>query len=371
LCEPRQHMAKTIRAAVVQAASVGFDAAATVEKAGEWMARGAAAGAQLAVFPEAFIGGYPRGSAFGAVVGRRSDEGREWFRRYAAGAIAAPGRETERLGELARKHGLYVVIGVIERGGSTLYCTVLFFAPDGALLGKHRKLMPTVAEPLVWGCGDGSTMPVLETPLGRLGAAICWENYMPMYRMHLYSRGVDLYCAPAADTRDSWQATVRHIAAEGRCFVLSANQYVRRGDLPAGFPVAMEGDVLSRGGSVIVDPLGSVLAGPDFANETLLVADLDLDAIPRAWFDFDVAGHYARPDVFRLVVDTGAKDAVVEMEPGNPSMTPPRRRFLAGEVDEGALHGPGAEETPAADGHLFAEIKLFPRHSRRQGPQLL
>lgn len=305
-------MAKTIRAALVQAASVGFDAAASIEKAGEWMGRCAAAGAQLAVFPEAFIGGYPRGSAFGAVVGSRSDEGREWFRRYAAGAIAVPGGETARLGELAREHRLYVVMGVIERGGSTLYCTVLFFAPDGTLLAKHRKLMPTAAERLVWGCGDGSTMPVLETPIGRLGAAICWENYMPTYRMHLYSRGVELYCAPTADARDTWQSTVRHIAVEGRCFVLSANQYVQRADLPADFPVELEGDVLSRGGSVIVDPLGNVLAGPDFAGETLLIADLDLEAIPRARFDFDVVGHYARPDVFRLTVDTEAKAAVVE-----------------------------------------------------------
>lgn len=305
----------TCRVAVVQAASVGFEKRATLEKAEHWAHEAARAGAKLALFPEAFVGGYPRGSNFGVLVGERSAEGREWFRRYAAGAVEAPGPDVDVLGGIARAAGLHMVMGVIEREGGTLYCSVLFFGPDGACLGKHRKLMPTAAERLIWGCGDGSTMPVLETPIGRLGAAICWENYMPMYRMHLYSRGIQLYCAPTADARSSWQSTIRHIAIEGRCFVLSANQFVRRHDLPEGF-LAGSGagdDVLCRGGSAIIDPLGNLLAGPATDGETLLTADLDLDAIPRAQFDFDVAGHYSRPDVFRLEVDERARTAVSPM----------------------------------------------------------
>lgn len=302
----------TCRVAVVQAASVGFDKRATLDKAAHWASEAARAGAQLVVFPEAFIGGYPRGSNFGVVIGDRTAEGREWFRRYAEGAVEAPGPDVDALAGMARAHRFHLVMGAIERDGGTLYCTVLFFGPDGAYLGKHRKLMPTAAERLIWGCGDGSTMPVFETPLGRLGAAICWENYMPMYRMHLYSRGIQIYCAPTADPRTSWQATIKHIALEGRCFVLSANQFVRRRDLPAGFlaPGGAEDEVLCRGGSAIVDPLGNVLAGPANGDETLLTADIDLDAIPRAQFDFDVIGHYARPDVFRLEVDERARPAV-------------------------------------------------------------
>lgn len=313
----------TCRVAVVQAASVGFDKRATLDKAAHWASEAARAGARLAVFPEAFVGGYPRGSNFGVLVGERTGEGREWFRRYAAGAVEAPGPDVDALGEIARSGNLHLVMGVIEREGGTLYCSVLFFGPDGVLLGKHRKLMPTAAERLIWGCGDGSTMPVLETPLGRLGAAICWENYMPMYRMHLYSRGIQLYCAPTADARSSWQATIRHIALEGRCFVLSANQFVRRRDLPEGFFAGASGgagdEVICRGGSAIIDPLGNVLAGPATGDETLLTADLDLDAIPRAQFDFDVTGHYARPDVFRLEVDERARTAVAAA----PAAIPP------------------------------------------------
>jgi nitrilase len=209
---------------------------------------------------------------------------------------------------------VYLVIGVIERDGGTLYCSVLFFNPDGSLLGKHRKLMPTAAERLVWGFGDGSTMPVFDTPVGRLGAVICWENYMPLLRMHMYAQGIQVYCAPTADDRETWQATMRHIALEGRCFVLGCNQFALRSDYPADYP-AIQGDdpatVMSRGGSCMIDPMGRVLAGPEFGGPNLLMADLDLDEIPRAKFDFDVVGHYARPDVFRLVVNEGATPVVV------------------------------------------------------------
>ncbi|HEX6349943.1 MAG TPA: nitrilase-related carbon-nitrogen hydrolase [Candidatus Dormibacteraeota bacterium] len=304
----------SVRAAVVQAASVAFDREATLEKAERLVAEAAGRSAQLVVFPEAFLSGYPRGITFGTVVGSRSPEGRDHFRRYFESALEVPGPEVDRLGAMARDHGVHLVMGVIEREGGTLYCTVLFFNPAGGLLGKHRKLMPTAAERLVWGYGDGSTLPVFDTPHGRLGAVICWENYMPMLRMAMYAKGIQIYCAPTADARDSWISTVGHIAVEGRCFVLSCNQFARRSDYPADIPNALSEDpdtVLSRGGSCIVDPFGVMLAGPDYEGEVIICADLELDQLPRAKFDFDVAGHYARPDVFQLHVDERPKPPVV------------------------------------------------------------
>ena len=180
--------------------------------------------------------------------------------------------------------------------GGTLYCTILYFGPDGALLGKHRKLKPTGSERLIWGEGDASTLTVLETPLGRLGGLICWENYMPQARLAMYAQGVELYVAPTADARDSWQATMRHIALEGRCFVLGCNQFVTKSMHPADLPcldeLAAQPEVMCRGGSVIVGPLGDVLAGPLYDAEGILTADLDLGEIVRARLDFDVVGHY-------------------------------------------------------------------------------
>jgi nitrilase len=249
---------------------------------------------------------------FGATIGSRSPEGRAWFRRYWDSSIDVPGPSVERLGAIARDHDVHLVIGVIERDGGTLCCTALFLGPDGALLGKHRKLMPTAAERLVWGFGDGSTLPVVDTAAGRLGAVICWENYMPLLRMAMYSEGVQIWCAPTADARDTWTATMRHIACEGRCFVLSANQFATRGDYPADYRVGDGGAVLCRGGSVIVSPLGDVLAEPAFGDATTLRAEFDLDEITEAKYDLDVVGHYARPDVFTLTVDERPQLPVVE-----------------------------------------------------------
>jgi nitrilase len=290
-------------AAVVQAGSIAFDSARSVEKAAALTADAAARGAKVVVFPEAFIGGYPKGADFGARVGSRTVEGRRWFRRYFEGAIDVPGPETVLLGEAAKANGVWLVIGVIERGGGTLYCTALIFGPSGELAGKHRKLMPTAMERLIWGFGDGSTLPVVETPLGKIGAVICWENYMPMLRMAMYQKGVELYCAPTVDDREVWTSAMRHIAFEGRCFVLSACQFSRRTDYPADFETTGV-DVLIRGGSVIVNPLGTVLAGPKYDEECILTAEIDLDEVTEGKFDLDVAGHYARPDVFHLTIDS-------------------------------------------------------------------
>ncbi|MFI5457149.1 MAG: nitrilase-related carbon-nitrogen hydrolase [Isosphaerales bacterium] len=330
-----------VRAVVVQAAPVAFDLDRTLEKARALIAEAAGRGGRLIVFPEAFVGGYPRGLDFGARVGSRTPEGRDLFRRYWEGCIEVPGPATELLGDAVRQDGAHLVIGVVERDGGTLYCSVLFFAPDGALLGKHRKLMPTAAERLVWGYGDGSTMPVFNTPIGRLGAVICWENYMPLLRMHMYSQGVQLYCAPTADDRETWFATLRHIALEGRCFVLGCNQFAYRRDYPADYP-SIHGDepgtIMARGGSCIIDPLGRVLAGPDHDGPSILAADLDLDEIARGKFDFDVVGHYARPDVFRLVVNESATLPVIRMtaDTGPSAITGPS----CGPVDHpDAAHG--------------------------------
>ena len=302
------------RAAVVQAATVFGDAKATVEKARAFAAKARAEGAQLVVFPEAFVGVYPKGADFHIFIGARTPEGRDEFRAYYEGAIDVPGDEVSALGAVARDHGLFVVVGVVERERGTHYCSVLFFGPDGSFLGKHRKLMPTAAERFVWGFGDGSTLTTIDTPWGCLGSVICWENYMPMLRMAMYQKNVALYCAPTADDRDTWAGTMQHVALEGRCFVLSACQYLQRSDLPADMRNALAQDgnaVLMRGGSLIVNPLGRILAGPSFAGECVLTADLDLDDIARGKFDFDVVGHYARPDVFQLHVNEAPACAVV------------------------------------------------------------
>lgn len=301
--------------AVVQAASIAFNREQTIEKALDLTRDAAKRGARLVLFPEAFIPGYPRGLDFGVVVGSRSEPGREEFRRYWENAIDVPSPAVDKLGKAARSNQVYLLIGVVERDRGTLYCSVLFFAPDGTFLGKHRKVMPTASERLIWGFGDGSTLPVFETPLGRVGATICWENYMPLLRTYMYSRGIEIYCAPTADHRDTWTSTMRHIAVEGRCFVLGCNQFSRRSDYPRVYRSSF-GDVpdtiISRGGSCIVDPFGKFLAGPNFEGETILLAELDRNQLPRAKFDFDVVGHYSRPDIFRLLVDDQPKPVVEE-----------------------------------------------------------
>jgi len=308
-----------VRAAIVQDYPVVFDREATLEKVRSLVTLAAKQGARLIVFPEGFVSAYPTGLDFGARIGLRHPRGREDFRRYYESAVDVPGAACDALGTAAREASAYLVIGVIERGGGTLYCTVLFFSPDGNLMGKHRKLMPTAMERLVWGFGDGSTLPVFDTPLGKIGSVICWENYMPLLRMYMYSQGIQIYCAPTADHRDTWLSSMRHIALEGRCFVLSACQYLTRGNCPGDYDAIQGNDpqtVLMRGGSSMIGPLGQILAGPQFDGPSILVADLDLDDIPRSKYDLDVVGHYARPDIFRLYVNTQPMDPVVALPEG-------------------------------------------------------
>lgn len=312
-------MTREFVAAVVQDCSAVFDRPKTIEKMARLTGEAAKTGAKLVVFPEAFVSGYPNGLDFGTRVGGRTPQGREDFKRYFDSALDLRSPDADLIGSIAKEHGVHLVVGVIERDGGTLYCTVLFYGPDGALMGTHRKLMPTAMERLIWGFGDGSTLTVLDTPLGRLGAVICWENYMPLLRMSMFAKGIELYCAPTADSRDTWLPSMRHIALEGRCFVLSACQYLTRGDCPEDYG-AVQGSnpdtVLMRGGSCIISPLGKVLAGPHYEGPTILSARIDLDEIPRAKFDFDVVGHYARPDVFRLHVNEQPMSPVVTQREG-------------------------------------------------------
>ncbi len=278
--------------------SVLFDTAATLQRVEAQCREAASAGVQLLVFPEALLGGYPKGMTFGASVGSRTADGRELFRRYFQAAIECPGAEVEALEGWARELGLHLVIGAVERAGGTLYCVSLLISPQKGLLAKHRKLMPTASERLIWGMGDGSTMQAVDTDLGRVGMAICWENYMPLYRQHLYGQGVQLWCAPTVDSREIWQSSMRHIAYEGRCFVLSPCQFLSEADWQCDLGEA-RGQI--DGASVIVSPWGDIVAGPAQGKQ-MLIADLDLDEIVRGKFDLDVAGHYNRPDVFSFHV---------------------------------------------------------------------
>ena len=299
--------------AVVQAGSVPFDAEASVDKAIASLREAAGNGAELVVFPEAFIGGYPKGSTFGAPVGMRTEQGRAQFQRYFDGAVAVDGPEMGKLAEAAREVGAFVVIGIIERSGNTLYCTAVMVDPELGVVGAHRKLMPTGTERVIWGFGDGSTLDTMDTPFGRVGSVVCWENYMPLLRQAMYAKGVELYCAPTVDDRPTWTATMTHIALEGRTHVLSACQFITKSEFPDDHPFDEElpyGETAIRGGSVIIAPTGEVLAGPVYDEETILYADIDLGAKTRSHLDFDPVGHYARPDVFELRVDTRAKSSV-------------------------------------------------------------
>ncbi|NHJ49656.1 MAG: carbon-nitrogen hydrolase family protein [Asgard group archaeon] len=306
---------KSVRVAVVQESSAIMDKSGCIKKVEKLTAEAASEGAKIVLFPEAFIPTYPRGLYFGTKVGSRSDEGKQDFARYWENSIPIPGPGITSLGKIAKKNSVYLIVGIAEReagfNGGTLYCSMVYFDPKGHYLGKHRKLKPTGAERLIWGEGDGSTLTVIDSPFGKIGGLICWENYMPLARTAMYSKAIDIYLAPTADARDAWQATIRHIALEGRCFVLSCNQFVTKDmypkDLACYDDLKESPNVLSRGGSAIIDPNGEYLAGPLFDKEGILYADLDLSLIPKSRFDFDVVGHYSRPDVFQLIINEKKK----------------------------------------------------------------
>ncbi|NHJ32035.1 MAG: carbon-nitrogen hydrolase family protein [Asgard group archaeon] len=318
-------MEKSVKVAVVQEGSAVMQKDACIQKVKKLTKEAGDHGAKIILFPEAFIPAYPRGLFFGTKVGSRSKEGKEDFARYWENSVAIPSEDVTFLGKIAKENGVYLIIGVVEREadskGGTLYCTLLYFDPKGKLLGKHRKLKPTGSERLIWGEGDGSTLTVIDSPYGKIGGLICWENYMPLARTAIYSKGTDIYVAPTADARDRWQATIQHIALESRCFVLASNQFLTKDmyptDLACYDELKSSQEVLSRGGSAIINPNGNYLAGPLFDKAGILYADLDLSLIPKTRFDFDVIGHYSRPDVFQLIVDERKKDSTTIIKDEN------------------------------------------------------
>jgi nitrilase len=327
----------TVRIAAVQAAPVFLDRAATVEKAVALIREAAAKGARLVVFPEGFIPAYPLWVWF--IPAGDSHTLRELHAELLEQSVDVPGPVTEAIGAAAREAGLYVALGVNERNveasGTSLYNTLLWFGPDGALLGKHRKLVPTAGERLVHAAGDGSTLMSLhDAPFGKLGGLICWENYMPLARYALYAKGVTIWVAPTWDRGEPWLSTMRHIAKEGRVHVISACIPMRKDAVPdrLAFKAKYLADApewLNPGDSVIVDPDGKLLAGPASKEETILVAEIDPRRAAGARFQLDVAGHYGRPDVFRLLVDERARpmtECVPESGDAAPREEPSRSR---------------------------------------------
>lgn len=300
---------KVCRIAVVQAAPVMFDKEACTRKTVDHVKEAAGKHAQLIVFPELFIPGYPYGMTFGFRVGSRDEDGRRDWKMYYDNSIVVPGPETEAVGQAAREAGAFVSIGVSERDRvtGTLYNTNLFFGPDGSLISVHRKLKPTGSERVVWGDADKGYFPVADTPWGVMGSLICWESYMPLARVALYEKGVTLYISPNTNDNAEWQSTIQHIAIEGHCFFVNADLYFTRSMYPQGLhcpeEIAKLPDVVCRGGSCVVDPYGHYVTEPVWDKEAVIYADLDLSMAPLSRMEFDACGHYSRPDVLKLEVE--------------------------------------------------------------------
>ena len=314
----------SFRVAAVQATYILMDRDATIERVAELTAEAAQQGAQLVVLPEAFVPGTP------IWIDTRPiwDGDDDWYPLLVENAVVVPSPATDRLAAIAAQHQVWLVIGVQERDpeGTSIYNTLLYFSPFGELVDKHRKLVPTGSERTVWAMGDGSTLRTVKTPLGRLGGLICWENYMPLARFHLYAQGVDVWLAPTLAQGDGWVGTMRHIARENRMYVIGVNPVLHRDSIPADFPhrdqLIPEGFLqdgspwVEPGNTVIVGPDGGVLAGPVREREETLFADLDLRQVAAQRRFMDPTGHYNRPDIFRLMVDTSARQAVVVTSDG-------------------------------------------------------
>lgn len=289
-----------IKVGVVQESPVFFNKVACIQKI-EMICAEQSANCELLVFPESFIPGYPRGFSFGTIVGSRSEVGRKHYLDYYRNSIDLNSSDLQQLEAIAAKYALYLVVGVTEKSSTngSLYCSMLYLSPQDGLLGVHRKIKPTGQERVIWAEASGNSLVSFETPIGKLGGLICWENYMPLARMAMYQQRVELYIAPTADARATWIASMRHIALEGRCFVLSCNQYFTYALYPEKYQQHLNPEAVNcRGGSLIVSPLGEILAGPLYDRAGVLTATLDLDHITESKLDFDVVGHYSRPDIF-------------------------------------------------------------------------
>lgn len=295
------------KVAIVQESPVFFNKEETLNKVEKLVLKYAQQGCNLIVFPESFVPGYPRGFDFGTVVGSRKPVGRELYAEYYNQSIDIQSDDVKRLTQLARDQKTYIVIGITEKQkeNGSLYCSMLYISPTSGLMGVHRKIKPTGQERVIWAEADGSSLVTFDTPIGILGGLICWENYMPAARMAMYSKGVQLYIAPTADSRDDWTRTMQHIALEGRCYVLACNQHITKSMYPEKYKPLLtnEPEDMCRGGSLIVDPFGQIISGPMFDKAGALVAELDLDLITKSKLDFDVSGHYARPDIFKFSVE--------------------------------------------------------------------
>ncbi|PSS10860.1 hypothetical protein M430DRAFT_69306 [Amorphotheca resinae ATCC 22711] len=310
--------AQSVKVAAVQASPVSFDLHGSLQKVAQFTAEAASQGAELVAFPEAFLSAYPWRYAFDATIGTREPRGRQWYAKYYESSLAVPSPEFDTLCGIARENKVILSIGIIEKDGGTLYCCALLIGKDGALLSKHRKLIPTAAERLVWGRGSGDGLEVVDTEYGKVGGLICWENYMPAARLALYQRGVQIYIAPNADDLPAWVASMQHIAKEGRCFVISVNQFCKVSDFPADYPPFTPGhhdrnpeglpwakdDILNHGRSCIVGPLGEFIVEPLVDKEGILYATLNLTELAESRMDFDPVGSYSRPDIFQLSVNT-------------------------------------------------------------------
>ncbi|MEN0047167.1 MAG: carbon-nitrogen hydrolase family protein, partial [Bacteroidota bacterium] len=291
-----------INVGIVQDFPVFFDKEKTIEKI-EAICAEQPKNCNLLVFPESFIPGYPRGFSFGTVIGSRTSEGRKQYLEYYQNSVDLASNDLAKLEAIAAQFQLYLVIGVTEKQAQngSLYCSMLYISPTNGLLGVHRKIKPTGQERIIWGESDARDLVTFDTKIGKLGGLICWENYMPLARMAMYQQGIEIYIAPTADSRDGWISTMQHIALEGRCFVLSCNQYIEQSFYPEKYQAALNNQTVEcRGGSIIVSPLGEILAGPLFGETGVLLATLDLDEIIKSKLDFDVIGHYNRPDIFRF-----------------------------------------------------------------------
>jgi nitrilase len=301
-------MRAPVNVACVQAEPVVLDRAATLDKLAALTAEAAGDGAELVVFPETFVSVYPSSAWAKALAGWGDPRAKAAFAVLARESVEVPGPAADILADIARENGVWLVTGVNEldpgRNG-TVYNALLYHAPDGSLALKHRKLVPTNHERLIWGQGDGEGLRALETPLGRIGGLICWENYMPLARFALYESGTEIYLASTADDGDDWQATLVHIARESRSFVVAPSHFQRASAYPEDFPLRelIDGlEIIGRGGSAILAPDGSYLAGPVYDEETILYAELDPARLLEERQRFDPAGHYHRPDVLRLEV---------------------------------------------------------------------
>ncbi len=304
-----------IKVGLIQDHPVFFNRSKTLEKIEDIIRQNADQNYDLLVFPESFIPGYPRGFDFGAKIGSRSADGRDLYRRFHDQSLDLDSEDLVRLEKISEITDTYLIIGVSEKqkNNGSLFCSMLYISPSGGLLGVHRKIKPTGTERLIWGEASGESLVSFDTKIGRLGGLICWENYMPEARMAMYKKGVQIYVAPTADSRDGWIATMRHIALEGRCFVLGCNQFMTKSMYPEDFLdlVRDEPEILCPGGSIIVSPLGHVIEGPIFNSNGILTAILDLDDISRSKLDFDPNGHYSRPDIFEFKVN-GQPETVIE-----------------------------------------------------------